>query len=614
MGTMLGNHVWQSTLFAAAIWMGVWLARRHHAAVRHALWLAASLKFAVPFAVLVWAGHQIEWPGRPSVVYLERASPLVVLSSMGEPFSQGTVRLSRAGTATPASPAWNWRDVLAGVWLLGTACLLTRWGRQWWQVRCVLRHASWGLATEREVAQLRALEARRRRGRPLRVAFTEDALEPGVFGIARPVLVWPRRLSRELSDSQIDAVLLHELTHVARRDNLAAAVHAVVEAVFWWHPMVWWIGARLVDERERACDERVLGDGSERDSYAESLIATCRVSLEAPACVAGVTGASLARRIERIMTEDAGVPLDRWRRLVVASVAAGAVLVPVLVGLLSAPRLLARSLLVIQDSAEHLEFEVASVKPNVSGDGPVRIELQANSRFLATNFPLRGLIRFAYAAQDYQLVDVPEWAARERFDIVAKAPGELPLEAPGTIGKPQLLTQSLLRDRFQLRVHRETREMPVYALTLARRDGKLGASIAPSTVDCEALMRAPRDGGLPPPRPNPGARPQCGLRTVPGRIMAGGFPLSQLALTLSQRMQRIVIDRTELTGNFDFEVKFTPDPMPTSAPDGFDLSTIDPNGPSLTTALQEQLGLKLEPMRAPVDVLVVDRVERPSPD
>jgi uncharacterized protein (TIGR03435 family) len=261
-------------------------------------------------------------------------------------------------------------------------------------------------------------------------------------------------------------------------------------------------------------------------------------------------------------------------------------------------------------------FEVASVKPNTSGDQRVMVNMQPGGRYTATNVPLRFLIQNAYRLQPFQLVGGPDWIGTERFDISAKAEGEFPPPTPGGPPSPaQLMMRALLEERFHLTVHQETREMPIYALTVARADGKLGTQLRLSTVDCAALGAA-RRGGPPPSPPPPGERPRCGIRMAPGQVAGGGFPLSQLANTLSQSLQRVVVDRTGLAGNFDFDLTWTPDQMPSGPPPpgAPPLPAIDPNGASIFTAVQEQLGLKLESTRGPVDVLVIDRVERPTPD
>ena len=180
--------------------------------------------------------------------------------------------------------------------------------------------------------------------KPIDLLLSPATLEPGIFGIVKPVLVWPKGISERLDDAQLEAILAHEVWHVRRRDNLAAAIHMVVEAIFWFHPLVWWLGSRLVDERERACDEEVLESGSDRQVYAESILKTCEFCVESPlACVSGVTGADLKKRIVRIMTERMANKLSFGRKLLLAGVGVAAVAGPVVFGLVNAPQIRAAS-------------------------------------------------------------------------------------------------------------------------------------------------------------------------------------------------------------------------------------------------------------------------------
>jgi uncharacterized protein (TIGR03435 family) len=265
-------------------------------------------------------------------------------------------------------------------------------------------------------------------------------------------------------------------------------------------------------------------------------------------------------------------------------------------------------------SASSPKFEVASVKTNKSGDGRIMIANQPGGRFTATNVPLRLLIRNAYQLQDFQIVGAPDWITSEHFDIAAKAEGDIPPSPPGgPPGPMQLMMQALLAERFKLVVHRDTRELQTYALVLARSDRKLGAQLRASAVDCAAMMRG-RNGAPPPGPPPVNERPQCGMRIGPGQMSGGGLPMSQFATVLAPLVQRFVVDRTGLTGNYDIDLTFTPDQMPqgTPPPGAPPLPPIDPNGPSIFTAIQEQLGLKLDAQRGPVSVLVIDGVERPT--
>jgi uncharacterized protein (TIGR03435 family) len=274
-------------------------------------------------------------------------------------------------------------------------------------------------------------------------------------------------------------------------------------------------------------------------------------------------------------------------------------------------------------ATERPSFEVASVKPNKTGDGRMMIMGQPDGGIVATNFPVAALIRLSYQLQDFQLIGAPDWIANEHFDIVAKPTVDRPAAPPaGPPGETtRLMVQSLLAERFKLAAHPDTRALPIYALVMARADGKPGPGLRPSTIDCEAMRGAGRGpgGGAgrgPGGPPAFGERPACGTMMGPGTLMSGGVPLSQLIGPLSQAAHRVVVDRTGLKGNFDIDLKWTPDQMPSGPPPpgAPPLPAIDPNGPSIFTALQEQLGLKLESQTGPVDVLVIDHVERPAPD
>jgi uncharacterized protein (TIGR03435 family) len=259
-------------------------------------------------------------------------------------------------------------------------------------------------------------------------------------------------------------------------------------------------------------------------------------------------------------------------------------------------------------------YEAASVKPNTSGGDGSSIRRQPGGRLTATNMPLRALITFAYQVQPFQLVEDPSWIRNEKFDIVAKMEGDPPPVPPGQGLDPHMRAmQTLLAERFKLVMHRETREMDIYALVLARPDGALGPKLKQTTTDCEKLMAANR-GGPPPTPPGPNAPFLCGMRGTFGQLLVNAMPMSLFANNLSQRMQRVVVDRTGLSGNWDFELSFAPEPPAGPLPPGVELPPVDPNAPSLVTAIQEQLGLRLQSTKGPVEVLVVDRIEQLIPD
>jgi uncharacterized protein (TIGR03435 family) len=271
-----------------------------------------------------------------------------------------------------------------------------------------------------------------------------------------------------------------------------------------------------------------------------------------------------------------------------------------------------------QAPAPQPQFEVASVKPNKSGGGPMRIGFQPGGRFTATNIPVRDLISIAYGQPQplpsFQIIGGPGWVASDRFDIVAKAEGDIQPDAAGPPTQMFLMVRGLLADRFKFVAHEETRDQPVYVLRLDRSDGKLGPQLRPSTVDCAAMRGAMR-GGPPPGPPPQGQAPMCGAMFGPGRMMSGGTPIDMLANGLARLVSRVVINQTGLTGNYESTLEFTPDQSqlpPGGLPPGVPAPPVD--GPSLFTALKEQLGLKLESDHAPVRVLVIDSIEQPMPD
>jgi uncharacterized protein (TIGR03435 family) len=270
-------------------------------------------------------------------------------------------------------------------------------------------------------------------------------------------------------------------------------------------------------------------------------------------------------------------------------------------------------------------FEVASVKHNKSGSPGVRLFFQPGGRFVAENVTLQFLIAAAYGdprpLADFQIVGGPKWINADRFNVIAKAEGDPQPSADGPPPVMFAMLRTMLADRFKVRVHEETREMPIYTLIKARNDGKLGEHLTLTTTDCAALMRGPA-GDRPALPPSPTERPTCGLRVGFGSLSGGGMTVTQLAGAISRMpgVDRVVNDRTGLDGSYDLDLHWTPDqlpPRPAGAPDGpirVNGVDVDPNGPSIFTALQEQLGLKLESTKGPVHVIVIDSVDQPTDD
>ena len=245
-------------------------------------------------------------------------------------------------------------------------------------------------------------------------------------------------------------------------------------------------------------------------------------------------------------------------------------------------------------------FEVVSVKPNLSVDPPSSPRISPG-RFSWSNATLRQLIQVAYEVRPFQLIGLPDWADTARFDVTATA------SFPASPQQMNVMLQRLLADRFELSVHRDKRELSVYALVLGRRDGKLGPGIHSAAVDCEAIALKPLDSGTAQ-SVYAGCAPEMGL----ARMKTPGFHMPGLARALMRILDRPVVDKTNLAGAFDIELSWTPDP--TMLPNGVPSPTVSPGGPSIFTALEEQLGLRLVSDRAAVDVLVIDRLSRSKPD
>ena len=575
--TPLFDHLWQSTLFAAAAGLLTLVFRKSRARARYWLWLTASVKFLVPFSLLVALGSQVEWRAA-------QVGPQLELSFAIEQVSVPAVH----APLPPIHHASLLPEALLAVWALGFAAVLFRW-----------------------FVRSRALRGARRSASPLETRGTMQILsspallEPGVFGIRRPVLLLPAGITERLNSAQLEAIFAHELCHVRRRDNLAAAIHMLVEAIFWFHPLVWWLGARLVAERERACDEEVLQSGRDPQVYAAGILTVCKHYLESPLpCVAGVTGSDLKRRIEAIMTRRIGRELTIAGKLLLAGAGTLALAVPLVIGLLHAPTLRAQT----SSAAEPpLKFEVASIKPSDPSERGTIIQFAPGGRLVVKNAPLKSLVTLAYDVQDFQISGGPTWVSTARYDVTAKADAVTAEDDPHKIKtdeqrekfqqRQRMRIQALLADRFQLKIGRTTKELPIYALKVAKNGPK--------------LQESKEEGG----------NQFQGVRmSRPGDVTAGKVGMQFLTRILAHSVGRPVIDQTGLTGKYDFKLEWTPDQNqpggfggPGPGPDGaLRPPPVDPNGPSIFTAIEEQLGLKLESQKGPVEMLTIDAVEKPS--
>src|SRR5207253_1695405 len=358
----LGDHLWQSTLFAVVAGLLTLILRNNHARARYWLWLAASMKFLVPFSLLVAIGSHLPWSRGSAGT---KAGLYFAMEEVSQPFSQPAMTVISRATPSTVSPSviHVLPGLLAAAWLCGFLVVLSVWYLRWRGISVAIREAV-PLREGREVEALSRIGCITGMQQRIELLSSRASLEPGIFGIAQPVLVWPEGISERLDEAHLEAILAHELWHVRRRDNLAAALHMVVEAIFWFHPLVWWLEARMMEERERACDEEVLELGSDRQVYAESILKICEFCVGSPlACVSGVTGADLKKRIARIMTGSFARKLDFSRKLLLGAVALAAIALPILFGRLQTTPARAESR-AQSTAALAPAFEVASIKPN----------------------------------------------------------------------------------------------------------------------------------------------------------------------------------------------------------------------------------------------------------
>jgi uncharacterized protein (TIGR03435 family) len=594
----IGNHLWQTTVCAVAAALLAVACRRTRADVRYGIWVAASLKFLVPVSTLIALGAQMNiW--RQVDAPPEAGLGLIDAAFTAAPFSL----LLNSESSIVSTPSVTVAVRLAvAVWALGTLACCVRWSVGW-------RHVSRALRDDKpmdagiELNLLRRLQRRAGIHTPLRIVSSSTVTEPGVVGALRPVLLWPAGLSEHLTTEQIEAILAHELCHVRRRDNLTAVLHMVVEALFWFHPLVWWIGARLIDERERACDEAVVLLGHERQPYAEGLLRACEYSLASRLpCVSGVSGSDLVSRIERILRDHPAPALSPRVRAALRAIAASVVVAPVMIGATVPPRTVGlvgaqffrvpRLMLAsatrspIVADVPQARFARVSITRALPARGPGRIRAAAGGRLIAQGLTARELLRLAYAPDghllDTQLVGLPSWAATERFDIVARAGGDFVTDADGQPRQFIAMVRNVLADRFGAQLHVETRDAAIYALVVATGAGRRPPALRPAARECWRPEPGIGSGRLP--------RPAlwCKTSLQGGTTEAASMRWLASTLTALPSIGRVVRDETGLTGRYDFEL------------------------PPL--AQLDSLGIRLEPRRAPVEVFVIDRISRPTLD
>jgi uncharacterized protein (TIGR03435 family) len=568
--TQVVNHLWQSTLFAGIAAGLAFLLRSNQAQVRYWLWMAASLKFLIPFALISSLGNQISWR--------TAEDPAAITSQLEVAAQPITAPFQQA--LPPRQPDFPWTRLASTTWFIGSLAVAFYWWKRSRPVRQALKSAQ-------------TLDL----GIEVRAQTSPGLLEPGVFGLFHPVLLLPEGFEERLDKKQWRAILAHELSHIRRRDNLFAAVQMVVEALFWFHPLVWWIGARLIEERERACDEEVIRQGNHATDYAAGLLEVCKLYIESPLpCAAGVTGGELKKRIRAILANPSKA-LDFPKKLLLVSCGAAAILIPLLFGALNAPPLRA------QPSEERLAFDAATVKQHTTEEAIRGYEFPPGRAHMV-NIPLEGIVKIAYNLPfqgPVRLQNVPEWTRNTRFDIEGVY-GKDTLASDVSFAereaKTRLMLQALLADRFKLRIHSEMKEMPVYAVVVARGGPKL-TKVNMTEKDCPVIDPANRN------------QVYCHiLNGGQGRGLHGkAVMIKDIVQFTANWSDRPIMDKTGLSSFYAIDTDGWAPLVRIGGPVDPNNPENDPTRPSLFS-IYDGIGLHLDSQRGPVEMYFIDSISK----
>jgi beta-lactamase regulating signal transducer with metallopeptidase domain len=444
------NHLWQSTIFAGGVGILTLALRQNSARVRYILWFCASVKFLVPFALLAALGSHI--PHEPPNSEMNTGGAQVLSIAIDRIVAPMPVTAHVIGTAPLiAASGHPWLNLLGILWACGALAIGAYWLLGWRRIRRVLA-ASTPSAIDF----------------PIPVRTSAVMQEPAVAGIVRPVLLVPDGIEGWLSIEQLRAVLAHERCHVKRRDNLKAALHMVVESLFWFHPLVWWLEKRLIAERERACDEEVLVEGINAKDYAEGIVRVCQNYLESPLrCAAGVGGGNLTSRIEAILNPPRQMRLSALQAILLSGIATAVVAEPIVSGHLAAP--LAQS----QDINTSVFGDYVAVPPADTGrsDGKDLMVAAANGNLAQ----VRSLLDKGVPVDFQEIGEV----------------GYTALIQAAQVGREPAVVQELLANGAQVEHRRNGGET---ALILAGGSGNV--SIVEALLNAGAQVNDQDDGGL----------------------------------------------------------------------------------------------------------------------
>jgi uncharacterized protein (TIGR03435 family) len=584
LGHALLHFVWQGSLLAVSLWILKTISPPSAARLRYAG--ASLIMLMMPIALIVTAtrGLSVEAVGNEAAEVATPDQSIIDAPS-------GTLPKVVLFAPTSSAPRVGVSGWVVCIWIVGISLLSFRAVGGWIGVQKLKRGAS-PASAELEDA-VRRLKVRLSLSAPVRLCISTMVRVPTAIGWLRPYILLPITALTGLNETQIRAVLIHELAHIRRRDYLVNLLQTVIETMLFYHPAVWWVGKEMRREREHCCDDIAVSVCGSAFEYATALAEMEQIRDWIPEPAVAATGGDLLARIRRLLGRQ-----DNASRSLGTITAAALLLFmasgTAIVSLRAAPQ------------ERPPAFEVASIKRDVSVQpGP---QYRIFPGFTVQRATLRDLVKLAYFIHDFQVSGGPGWINSDRYNIEAKA------EAPPAFNQEYRVLQlrrlqTLLQDRFKLVLHRETKELPVYELTVAKS--------SPTSPPPNCIQRDP--GDLPTIAPGKTVMDYCGFGGFGrGQYQASSGSMPELADALALPLGRTVVDKTGITGRFRIQLAFAPDTSTSAFPDaggpGRPAEAAPPTdrGPDIFTAIREQLGLKLESGKGPVEVLVIDHVEKPS--
>jgi uncharacterized protein (TIGR03435 family) len=577
LGWTLLHFLWQGALIAA-----LYAAARRGMTRPNTRYVLACIALAA-----MMAAPLITW----SLMRPSDALPVSMRLTDRVPLTASTVAAAPVTLpeTTSGAQAAQFLPWVVAVWLVGAIAFWIRLIGGW--MGAVRMRSTFVRPAPPEWQQtLNCLKARVGVTRPVRLLISALVQTPAVVGWLKPVVLVPIGALTGLPSEQIEALMIHELAHIRRHDYLINILQSVAEALLFYHPAVWWRSGHIRTERELCCDDVAVSLTGDAFTYATAL---AEIELSRPAhlhAVMAANGGSLADRIAILLGQSR--PVSR--------------ILPGPGAAVTAILLVVAAYGMFAQSPEPPRFDVTSIKRGEvwTTEVPMRFSPQPGGRLSTTNSPLMFLIQKAYGVQAYEIVGGPPWIQADGYNIEAKP------AANADQKQMLLMLQGLLADRFKLTLHRETREVPVFALTAPKGEPRLPA---PKAVACTEVFTGP-----PPAKGEPRPAPPCGpgiVKSGTGLAMVGlNLSMAKFTAFLGTIVGRDVIDKTGYTGKFDLHLEFALDDAIAGPPfhRGLDDGGQFGDRPSIFTAIQEQLGLKLESTKGPVEVLVIDHADRPT--